>query len=387
VRVLLLVGAGGAGTTTVAAATAVTAARGGVKTLLLSTDRRSSMTDVLGLEPLPAGRAHVDHHEVDREVLTEVEPGLAVLQSDLATLQSYARHLPGALPVADVPALDLLTLPGAREVVALSSLTAQVQDGPWDLVVVDVAGGSEALAAPENMLRLLNRTWSRHLGGLRRHGAERGVAGAVATLRDELAAVRDVLRAPTTSVRLVLAPEQLGLAHARRQFTALTMHGYVVDRLIANKVVPAGGGPSWLASRAAVQARVLAEADGVFAPLPIRRLPHLPVEPVGPGALAQLGTGVEQLLAVPSPGVGPQVRRTPDGYELVLLAPFVTAADVELSREGDELRLGVQGTWRVEPLPPVLRRCIATGARVDAGSLVVQFRPDPELWPINGGWQ
>jgi arsenite-transporting ATPase len=30
----------------------------------------------------------------------------------------------------------------------------------------------------------------------------------------------------------------------------------------------------------------------------------------------------------------------------------------------------------------VLRRCVATGAQIGAGSLVVRFRPDPSLWPV-----
>jgi arsenite-transporting ATPase len=377
VRVLLLVGAGGAGTTTVAAATAVTAARGGIKTLLLSTDRRPSLADVLGL---PAGAG-----DGEAELLADVEPGLAVLQDDGAMLQRYATHLPGALGMADVPALDLLTLPGTREVAALSSLAAQARTGPWDLVVVDVSGGSETLAAPDTMLRLLDRLWSpgRLLG--RRHGAEPG--SPAARLREELCAVRDVLRAPTTSVRLVLTPQRLGLTHARRELTALTVHGFVVDGVFANMIVPDGGGAGWVASRAAVQAGSLTAADEVFAPVPVQRLPHLPVEPVGADALAQLGTGVEQLLAVPDPAVGPQVRRTTGGYELVLPVPFVTASDVELSRDADQLRLCVQGTSRVEPLPPVLRRCVATGAEVDAGRVVVRFKPDPALWPAGGGQQ
>jgi arsenite/tail-anchored protein-transporting ATPase len=414
VRVLLFAGRGGAGTTTVAAATAVTAARGGIKTLLLSTDRTSSLTDVLGLPPLRGGAP-----DDDDGVEHGVEPGLAVLHVEpsrqpvgaWATVQRYLEDLPGVLQPDDAPAPDLLSLPGSDDLVTLACLVEQARSGPWDLVVADVAGGGEALrllTAPDTLLRLLDGLWSpQRLLGLRQHRPAPLVAQAVARLREVLSATRDVLRSPTTSVRLVLAPESLGLTKARRAFTALAVHGYVVDGLVANKVVenkvvanevvgdgaePPSSDQSWPTTWATAQSRVLAEADESFAPLRVRRLPHLPVEPIGPGALAALGAhllegsvgssrGVEALLAAPTTAASPQVRRTPDGYDLVLHAPFVTAADVDLSRDGDELRLRVQGTQRVLALPSVLRRCVATAAQVTAGRIVVRFQPDAELWP------
>ena len=401
-RVLLLVGAGGAGTTTVAAATAVTAARAGIKTLLLSTDRTSSLTDVLGL---PVGEAP----EVEPEVAREVEPGLAVLHADqrpqraLSAAARHARHLPGALGVDSLSLPELLALPGAADVAALWSLAEQVRSGPWDLVVADVTGGSATLAAPDTLLQVLEGLWSaERLLGQRRHRLDPFVLRAVARLREELSSVRDMLRASTTSVRLVLEPQALGLVQARRTYTALTVQGHVVDGIVANQVLPAGDGPDWLTSWAAVQAGVLADADHSFAPLPVCRLPRLPVGPVGPDALARLGlsllhpgdrpreparpsTMVERLLAAPGTAAGPRVHRTPDGYELVLGVPFVGARDIELARDGDQLRLRVQGARRLVELPPVLRRCVATGAQVSGGCLVVRFRPDPGLWPTSGG--
>jgi arsenite-transporting ATPase len=154
-----------------------------------------------------------------------------------------------------------------------------------------------------------------------------------------------------------------------------------------------------MSSRAVVQAGVLAEAEEVFAPVTVQRLPYLAVDPVGPDALSELGASLlggpagseraagrsdelENLLARPVTGAGPHVRQVPDGYELVIAVPLASARDVQLSRDGDELRLGVHGTSRVVALPSVLRRCVAVGAHVGAGSLVVRFRPDPSLWPV-----
>jgi arsenite-transporting ATPase len=396
VRVLLHVGKGGAGTTTVAAATAVAASRAGIKTLLLATGAPSSLTDVLGLAPDALSGAPDQGGEL------ELEPGLSVLRTSSDPLTGAATRLRrlladvlGGLGVEAGVSADVLSLAGADEggdIAALASLRRQVQDGPWDLVVVDVTGGGEALrvlTAPDALLRVVGRlrapgSWP----GQRGLGPDPELLRSAAQLHTELAAVRDVLRARTTSVRLVLTAQAVSLAQARRTFTTLAVHGYLVDGIVANAVPTddAGPGPS------SAEARVLEEADELFAPLPVRRLPRRAVEPIGAQALLRLGGAllqptssspdpVEGLLETPVAAPGPRVRRVADGYELVLSAPLAAARQIELSRHGDELALSVHGSRCAVPLPSVLRRCLATGAQVSHGSLVVSFVPDPALWP------
>jgi arsenite-transporting ATPase len=415
VRVLLLAGKGGAGTTTVAAATALTAARSGIKTLLLSTEP-SSLSDVLALPPCAVDSTG---SQGARQVPLEVEAGLAVLQLDPSAeptgpLGDLQRDIDQALDAAGARGLgaaDLMSLTGLEDLGCLCSLSQQVENGPWDLVVGDVGGGSRGLrllSAQDGLVQALDRLAApqRRLG-LYRLGTQALAARALGRLRTQLEAARDVLHASSSSVRLVMTPGPVGLARARRTFTSLTVQGFVVDGIIANRVLPAGDvSPSWTSSRAAAQTRALAEADEAFAPVTVQRLPDLPMDPVGPDALAQLGghlldgpealagrsvrlegpsAGLEGLLTSPVSGAGPRVHAVDGGYELVLAAPLLSARDVELLRDGDELRLGVQGTWTVVALPSVLRRCVATGAQVGAGRLVVRFRPDPLLWPVGSG--
>jgi arsenite-transporting ATPase len=403
--VLLLAGKGGAGTTTVAAATALTAAHAGIKTLLLSTET-PSLSDVLGVPTAAlesAGRGR-------RPGPVEVESGLEVLQPDSSVpadaLHIDVGHVLDAAGVQGLPAADLLGLTGLTELTSLCSVCEQVADGPWDLVVADIAGGDRALrllSAPDDAVRALDRLAApqRRLG-LARLGLGALVGRSLGRLRADLEGMRELLHAPTSSVRLVVAAESAGLAWARRAFTSLVVQGFVVDGVVANRVLGPGADPTaWASSRAAAQSHVLAQADEAFAPVAVQRLPDLPAAPVWPDAVARLGAalmvglaaevgssdpavGLERLL-VPPVGARQQVRRVADGYELVIPAPLLSARDVQLTRDGDELRLGVQGTWWVLALPAVLRRCIAVDAQLGGGSLVVRFRPDPELWPARPG--
>jgi arsenite-transporting ATPase len=397
-RVILFTGKGGVGKTTVAAATAVHAARSGVKTLVLSTDAAHSLGDALDVA-LPVDEA------------VEVEAGLWAQQVDAAgrlrgvwgQVQSYLLDLLTAVDVEPVDAAELTVLPGADDVLTLLALRDQVERGPWDLVVVDCAPTAETLrllALPEAVTRLVDRllpaqrVLSRALvpavgraAGL--PAPAREVVSALTRLRSQLQEALDVVRAPTTSVRLVLTPEAVVLAEARRTLTALSLQGLVVDAVVANRVIPAGGGSSWQDGWVQAQSVVLAEAEVSFDPLPVALVPYLDREPVGTVELAAVGRellageGVEAMLRAPQRPEPMRVEHVDDDLQLVLELPLARASDVDLARRGDDLLLTVGGRHRVVSLPSVLRRCEVVGARVEGQALHVRFRRDRDLWPAS----
>ncbi|KAA0917244.1 hypothetical protein [Dietzia sp. ANT_WB102] len=71
------------------------------------------------------------------------------------------------------------------------------------------------------------------------------------------------------------------------------------------------------------------------------------------------------------------------GYLCEYPAPTRPAAPVSI--EGDRLRLEFDGFRTVVPLPALLSRCVLTGSAYDpdAARLVINFLPDPDLWPPN----
>jgi arsenite-transporting ATPase len=394
VRVLLFTGKGGVGKTTTAAATAVRAARAGLKTLVLSTDPAHSLGDALGLRLDGAGGAPV-----------EVEPGLVAQQVDARArarrwwgeVQDYLLDVLDSVGVDPVAAEELTLLPGAEEVLALLELRDQVERGPWDLVVVDCAPTAETLrllALPEALRwamervfpagRLLVRTARPMLGRATGVPMPRdSVFASVQRLHDELGAVQQVLMAPETSVRLVLTPEAVVIAEARRTLTSLALYGYRVDGVVANRVFPAGG-DAWREAWAARQRELLADIAASCAPVPVRHAAYHSAEPVGCDQLAALaedlyGDGVEPWAASVRPEPM-RVERSGDEFVLVLDLPLTRPSEVDLERRGDELWLLVGGHRRVIALPSALRRCVVVGASVRDGSLRVRFEPDPELW-------
>jgi len=391
VRVLLFTGKGGVGKTTAAAGTAAMAARRGLKTLVLSTDAAHSLSDALAV---PAGPEPV-----------EVEGGLSVQQVDAqrrferswAEVREYLLAVLDTVGVDAVAAEELTVLPGAEEVLALLEVRDQVRSGRWDLVVVDCAPTAETLrllALPDALGWYVERVFPIERRVVRSLRPVLGrVAGvpmprdrvfdAMARLHEDLAEVRTILTDGAATVRLVLTPEAVVVAEARRMLTSLSLFGYRVDAVVANRVFPAGGADAWRAGWVAAQSRQLAEVVDSFAPLPVLRTPYRPAEPVGVDELADLAEltyeGVDPF-ALP---VGPaplDVERSGDEFVLTLTLPFAERDDTQLVRSGDELVVTVGSYRRVLALPSALRRCTVVGATLREGRLRVRFEPDPDLW-------
>jgi arsenite/tail-anchored protein-transporting ATPase len=385
-RILMFTGKGGVGKSTVAAATAALAARRGLRTLVMSTDAAHSLADAYDAR-VPNGRP------------TEIAAGLFVQQVDAqarfeeswADIQRYLLSVLEVVGVDPVAAEELTVIPGAEEVLALLELREQARSGAWDVIVIDCAPTAETLrllALPEAlgwyMQRMLpmQRRLTRALKPVLTKAAgvpmpADTVFDAIERLHAELGEVRALLAGPEASVRLVLTPERVVTAEARRSFTTLSLYGYRVDGVVANRVFPAEGADDWRAGWVLAQDEVLAEADASFPGMPVWRSVYRPREPVGVPALVALAEEVyagDDPLAVPAGGGPFRVTRTAEGAIAHLALPGAERDQVHLGRNGDDLVVTVGSYRRLLTLPAGLARLQVAGARVEQGELQVRFR-------------
>jgi arsenite-transporting ATPase len=391
-RIILFTGKGGVGKTTSAAGTATLAATSGQRTLVVSTDAAHSLGDAFGIR-------------IGSEP-EEVGPGLWVHQVDAqrrferswGEIQGYLMSVLDAAGVDPITAEELTVIPGAEEVLALLELRTHALSGRWDVIIVDCAPTAETLrllALPEALGWYMTRVFGvqrrvvRALRPVLTRAAgvpmpEDSVFDAIERLHRDLEEVHQILTDKETTVRLVLTPEAVVVAEARRSLTTLSLYGYRVDGVIANRVFPEGEGDAWRAGWVAAQQAVLAEIVQSFAELPIWRSPYSAGEPVGCAALetfAQEAYAGADPLAVPT-GEGPMtITRTTTGAVLRIALPFAEKRDVDLARHGDELVVTVGSYRRLLALPSALSRHEVTGARVEDGALQVRFRFEQEEQP------
>ncbi|MFI7066952.1 ArsA family ATPase [Kribbella sp. NPDC050124] len=389
-RVLLYTGKGGVGKTTSAAGTATLAALRGLRTLVLSTDAAHSLSDAfdseVGGEPT----------EIDDLLFVQQIDAQRRFERSWGDIQSYLRSVLHMVGVDPIEAEELTVLPGAEEVLALLEVRDHVRSGRWDVIVVDCAPTAETLrllALPEALNWYMDRIFNAERKVMRtfRPFLSRGSAlpmpddtvfDALRRLQSDLSDIKTLLAGPDASVRLVLTPEAVVVAEARRSLTRLSLYGYRVDGVVANRVFPAAGADSWRRQWVAAQRGILEEVSDSFRPLPIWESPYRVCEPVGVEELAAFAVemyGGDDPFARATDETSLWVDRhiDTDGrtYTLTMPLPLASASELELARHGDELIITVGSYRRVLPLPAALARGVVAGARLDDGRLQVRFAP------------
>jgi arsenite/tail-anchored protein-transporting ATPase len=386
-RIILTAGKGGVGKSTVAAATAVTAADRGARTLVMSVDSAHNLSDVLGV-PLGATPTAVAPNLHGLEVDVNHE-----LQANWSAVTDFFRSMTADNPrVSELVAEECAVFPGMEEVFGLMRLQAVVEEGAYDLIVLDAPPTGDML----KFLRLPDvLQWFME----RYHPMERGMLQRLRPVADALklpvptdesmqemeewyARVRQASDTLTdlrsVSVRLVMTPERVGLAETRRALSWTCLMGMNVDAVILNRLLPEGEFPPRFAGWARAQEEVTAEAEAGFAPLPVLRAELQPDEVVGLPALRQFGISLygdkdpAELWSQEPPF---QWREHGDGAELRVRLPFLKKDQFRLLASDEGLSLHVGTQRRSIALPASIRRRRMRGASYEGEWLRVSYGP------------
>ncbi len=207
--------------------------------------------------------------------------------------------------------------------------------------------------------------------------ASEAALGATEQLYARLGEVKRLMAdRQVTRIRLVVTPEHMVVAEARRTATALALFDYAVDAVVANRILPEEVVDPWFSSWRETQTRALAAIEEGFSPAPVLRAELAPAEVVGIPALEAMGASLYGRSDPAESRCERQalsVRRVEGGYDLVLEMPFVAPGDLDLGRRGGELVLEVGGRRRALLLPDSLARRSVSGATLRDGLLVVRF--------------
>jgi arsenite/tail-anchored protein-transporting ATPase len=387
VRILLFTGKGGVGKTTTAAATAVRCADAGQRTIVLSTDPAHSLGDAFDVEL--------------GDLTVEITDGLWGQQLDAQDrmeeawddIQGYLEQVFRWGGVDEIEAEELAIVPGLDEIFALTDIKRYASSGEWDTIVVDCAPTAETirlLSLPGvlawwmerlfPMGRRVNKVVSPLLGAvtdLPVPGDD--VFGAIERFYERLDGVKELLTDRSiTTARLVVNPERVVVAEARRTFTYLSLFGYSVDAVIANRLLPDSVSDPWFEDWKRRHLEHLAAIEEGFAPVPVLRAELAPHELVGIDRLRDFGAALygDDDPARARADVAPlHLERTEDGDVLAVDLPFTDKEELSLGRRHDELLVRVGPYRRAILLPDSLRRRQIADAALSDGALRITFAP------------
>jgi len=396
VRILLFTGKGGVGKTTVAAATAARAASLGHRTLVMSTDPAHSLEDSFDLE------LGAEPREVAQNLWAEQIDSQARLEANWRDIQDYVVNLLNWGGVSPIEAEELSVIPGLDELFSLIDINRYHQKGGYDLLVVDCAPTAETLrllSLPDALGWYIDRIFpsSRRMAAVARPLLGRignlppiasdAVFAAVERLYRNLERVRVLLAEPASStVRLVVNPEKMVIAEARRTYTYLSLFGYRVDAVVVNRLLPDDVTDPYFGKWKEIQADHFRTITESFAPLPILTCRLFDDEMIGLTRLGEVAAEVygervpADLLATTTPI---RVSKERGGYALRLDLPFAERAELDVLRKGDELLVRVGQYKRNVLLPQALRALEVVAANLRGGTLVVRFAA-PNGAPVAG---
>jgi arsenite-transporting ATPase len=386
-RVLLFTGKGGVGKTTTAAATALRCADDGLRTIVLSTDPAHSLADSFDvpLGPLPV--------EVVPNLFGQQLDAQDRLEDAWSDIQGYLLEVFAWAGLDGIEAEELSVLPGLDEVFALADIREHAESGQWDVVVVDCAPTAETLrllSLPEILAWYMDRIFptARKVSGLVSPVLNRvtslpapgdAVFGSLARFYARLAGVRELLTdAKRTSVRLVVNPERMVIAEAKRTYTYLSLFGYRVDGVVANRLLSDDITDPWFDAWKQAQREHLTVIDEGFAPLPILRVELAPAELVGVDRLRSFASslyGDDDPSGLLFEGDPLTIERRGASMVLRLALPGAAKDDVDLAQHDDELLVRVGPYRRAIVLPDSLRGRPVTAAKLVEGALEVRFGP------------
>ncbi len=353
-RIILFSGRGGSGVSTLSAATAVAASVSGKPTLAFSLG--SGLVHALGIEASAS--------------VTKAGDNLDVVQGASAKEDPFREWLADVLDFRGMDAEladDFAALPGINHIGRLLELEALIASERYSVIVLDAAPLEMFLDLPgalESAARWLKRVFSSRPQSVfeplvRAFAADFANTGEDVfetgrELLTRLAGLRDLMiDHETTSVRLVVTPEDRAPEALREASGVLSLFGYLKDAVVVTRLLPDAVKDEFFAASRKREAELL---EGVRASTaaPVLTCDLRPEPPHGAEALLDLARevyGDHDPVGFLSGGEPHEFSRVGGNFVLEVVVPFASREELSLEQADDGIIIHLNGRRRLFPLP------------------------------------
>ena len=395
-RILFYTGKGGVGKTSIAAATALRIARGGRRTLLMSTDQAHSLGDSLELPPDRGVRAAEENLDV-----LEVDPSEEGRKA-WGNIKEYLRQVIREKANDGLAAEEAILFPGMEELFSLLRILEIRDEDRYEVLVVDCAPTGETLSLlryPERLSVLADsilpsvRSVNRAFGGLisRRTSVPKprdAVFEELDALVKRLVRLREILcDREQTSLRIVMTPERIVMEEARRSYAWLQAYDFGVDAVYVNRLFPEEALEGYFGAWKELQEGSLKLAAESF---PGQRLFTLELQSGELKGIPGLIKAAELLYAPPAGAEGAgtdpsevfcreaafRMEDESGTRKFLVRLPHLRQEDIEVLQEGSDLILRVRNETRRFHLPDKVSRRYVSGWEYDGKELCIRMDYD-----------
>jgi arsenite-transporting ATPase len=320
------------------------------------------------------------------------------VQTELDThwveIECYLTELLRSQGMDEITSKELAIIPGMEIVSGLFFIDKFRQSGDYEVLIIDTAPTADTirlLSLPDaadwyfkhffefdkkasKFLRLtMGRLMSFPL-------PTNEVYDNALELYNKIKRTRNLLVDPThTTIRLVLNPEKMVINESQRALNYLSLFGYHVEAVIANRVFPKEVESPYFQQWKKDQLEYMKIINSQFAPIPILQVPMFDAEILGRDRLLKVAeslyNGIEPTQILSKTKLISTYRNKGD-YIVSLKLPFASSRDVELHTKGDELIVKVGNIKRNIWLPRAVEGKDPKEAKFFKGRLVIKFEGD-----------
>lgn len=389
-RIIVHTGKGGVGKTSTSAATAVRCADLGLKTIVLSTDTAHSLGDSLDTKIGP------EAVQLSENLFAQEIDARYSMEKFWSRIQQYLmRVMAQRSNVEELIAEEVTVLPGLEEGAQLLWVNQYVNDGDYDVLIVDAAPTAETLrllSLPETTRwwfdRMINMMGGRTAKILRpfvrplfgTELPEQDELDSIQGLFDTLDRVKHILSDPTMStMRLVMTPEKMVIKETQRTFTYLNLYGYSTDAIVCNRVIPDAVTDPYFAAWKDRQKDNLELIGEAFGQLHLLQSPLFDHDINGMDDLRRLADALygdanpTHHFSNATASHLIEAEEGTDNYWLTIPLPFADKQDMDVYRGADELTIRVGPYRRNIVLPHTLWKYDIGAARFEGASLQIKF--------------
>jgi arsenite-transporting ATPase len=286
---------------------------------------------------------------------------------------------------------EMAILPGMEELFCLLKVKTWAEAGTYDAIIIDCAPTGETvrmLGLPGVLDFYFTRIFpiQRTVAKAARPVAERltdlplpgdDVFSSVKALYKQMEGMAPLLTDPRhSSIRLVFNPEKMVINESERLYTYLSLFGFPVDAVVANRVLPEEARSRYFDRWFELQKGHLETARQAFGDLPMFQAPLFDREMTGPALLDTFATrvfGDQDPIAVFHRDRPIEVKREGTTHALYIRLPFAEKDRIQVWTKGDELVVQVDNQRRRVILPRALASRRLLGAAFADRKLRVAF--------------
>ena len=382
-RIYIFTGKGGVGKSSVVAAHAVKSAAEGKKTLLVSTDMAHNLGDIferkLGKEAenmLP----DLDVYEIDPEY---------VMENDFSDIMKYLGNLLSETGNYDLQ--DMGMMPGMEELFSLLKIADIYRSERYERIIVDCAPTGETLALlkfPELLSWYMEKLFPIGKVGVRILAPisklvfkvempNKNAMNDIEKMYLKLIELQELLKdRDITSIRIVTTPEKMVVEETKRSYMYLNLYNFNVDGLYINRILPEDIDNDFFNQWIMIQREYITCLKESFSALPIYEIPWYDEELRGVENIRRIVDDVlseKEVFANKIITERESFKQIETGYQLEVFLPCADKSSIELYQAAADIVIKAGNFKRNIPLPNILRKYEAAGAKFEEGKLRILF--------------